>query len=587
MDYDYGTTREKGKERIIITGRYPQYIVCEDENQNFHMNNYREPPELTTSQIENQRKNEQEYNAFKEQYPDEHMVMKQRSSLVRKYREIKSVDYENIEYVETAPPLFDKEAAITGLTIEGDDIGIIEEYTLGVEMAKFLNFDIDAFIEGELEFEFPVLNDEMDDDDSEDNHEVIKEKYKQKIWLCRTHDISRLENRNNIYTYIFDGKSSKNDFLNYPMPVFLRMFPEYIIDFSEWKYYEEGIEYIKQLQKKYKNLCNTFFIESRDKLPIEVYCEKTDKKITSSVEMKRMKRELRGYVQDAQNVINDYLATRKVSTDPLEQAILAELYAMLSKDNVYFRKCKKCNRYYVGNKGRVFCSASSFEPIKVLQAEILMRKKDKCISYEEAIEQYLKGKGKDQQKDYDLSFIELNVGKPEEFRDYYFAERVFVKEPIYDENYVMKKISDEQVLTHDIIYHMVIADCSIVGSNANFYNKIKANEIEKITNNTKNRMRSWLYDNDGRNNAELNCVKKYLTNDLIDTLNETIEKYKEEYKKRHENGENVAEEYNKLLVDAVNNKIEECSKDLVKRISFTNKKGEFKPPKEKKENNHG
>lgn len=130
MDYDYGTTREKGKERIIITGRYPQYIVCEDENQNFHMNNYREPPELTTSQIENQRKNEQEYNAFKEQYPDEHMVMKQRSSLVRKYREIKSVDYENIEYVETAPPLFDKEAAITGLTIEGDDIGIIEELSL-------------------------------------------------------------------------------------------------------------------------------------------------------------------------------------------------------------------------------------------------------------------------------------------------------------------------------------------------------------------------------------------------------------------------------------------------------------------------
>lgn len=548
LDYEYGGTRSKGIERIFITGRYPQYIVSEEENQEEYISNNEEYTELSEAQQEEQRKFEEEYEAYKELNPDDSVIEKTKAKLVRAYREIKHMDFNNVKRIET-PSAHAKGVAATGMLIEGDDIGIIEEYMLGTEMSKFLNFDVDGFIEGELVFPPETADLGI-------------------MWLYQTHDIAKLENRNNILDYIFDGKSSKNDFLNLPMPVFLRMFPEYLIDFNTWEYNQEGIQHIKQLQKEFTRLCEIYFIGNEGKEPIKVYCELNGRTIEKSA-ITQARKELKKYVIAAQNVVSEYQKTGRAEADPLEQALLGELYAMITRDAMNFAQCPICGRYFTGKGGKEGCSRYSFTPNKILRGEIQYKANDFFVSYEDAFKRYYE-KG-NSSEEYELSFTEIQNKNPEEYEKYYYIDRIFV--PTETKGMLG---ADGKPMMHDTVYHVFVADCSLVGWNGKYNKKIREDEIKNISQQNKKRLDAWLSAYADNVYEKLNEIKEFLPDELRETLYDTISQYEEQYQRRYENGEDVAFEYDQLLVNSVNRLIEEVSPKLVKEINFSHKKGKYR-----------
>lgn len=536
IEYDFGkTTTARGTERIKVSGTPNYYYVKYVKKEPGKTRNITDKVDEIDLKNKVEKKHRgpstpeefwEEVQMLEKEHPSENELEKPKSYFITNNRSLAKLRFSDIkEKIETKPDpnaliensngeltaIMEFDGELDGYFSEGDELEWVEEYNLGVEMSKFLNFDIDNFIQGEAEFTFPT------DEEQFDSHI-------QNIVLYQNHDISNPLNRNKVWSYLYNGVQNMNEFLNLPMPVFIRMFWGYFIDWKNWEYNAKGIEHIKKLQEKYRGYCDKFFIleEGDERRPIEVFCDWQGYRRESNADINKARRLLRSYIKQAQEYTKKYMNGEDCEYDPMEQALLGELYAMLCKDNVHLKKCSVCGRYYVGNKNSSACNHYYFE--------------------------------------------EKNAGIPK----------------IQEQGY---RVSIESAFGDRKNHHIMVSDCSEIERSKRYNQKLRYNEIATISADIKTRMATWLYDNGNKVYNQLDEVHAELGDDVKELLENTIKVRQVEYLEKYEAAksqkakEEIAFEYYQMLVDTVNKEIEKYSPQIVKELNFSKKKGKYRVKK--------
>lgn len=214
----------------------------------------------------------------------------------------------------------------------------LSEYMVGTELANFLNFDLDVFMNGTYELvwkyeKYKDVDDEGDEDKKNDEDEV---KGREVIIGWKPHggyDLKELNVRQTVSSaivngVIYEGKETEN------IPFFIRMFGCKFINTDTWEYDIQEVEKIKHLQQRIRDFCEKVFFpadENDKRTNFERFCENID-----SIEKKELRK----------RVPNDW-----ITPSSLEQALSYECYAMI-KGNVNFFKCKNCGLYTVAKDNR-------------------------------------------------------------------------------------------------------------------------------------------------------------------------------------------------------------------------------------------
>lgn len=214
----------------------------------------------------------------------------------------------------------------------------LSEYMVGTELANFLNFDLDVFMNGTYELVWKYekcknFDDEGDEDKKNDEDEV---KGREVIIGWRPqggYDLKELDIRHIVSSaivngVIYEGKERQN------IPFFIRMFGCKFINTDTWEYDMQEVKEIKDLQRRIKNFCEKVFFpadENDKRTNFERFCENID-----NIEKKELRK----------RVPKDW-----ITPPSLEKALAYECYAMI-KGNVNFFKCKNCGLYTVSKDNR-------------------------------------------------------------------------------------------------------------------------------------------------------------------------------------------------------------------------------------------
>ena len=200
---------------------------------------------------------------------------------------------------------------------------------VGTELANFLNFDIDRFMNGGYSLLW------------KSNEENLQETLVG--WIeKRGINLNNLIDRRDAAMQMALGTIEEN--ATKSIPYFIRMFGCKFINTQTWEYDIQEVEYIKTLQQRIKIFCEKVFFpedENDKRTHFERYCaniENIDKK------------ELR------QKVPKDWITPPNI-----EEALAYECYAMI-KGNVNLFKCENCGLYTVSNDNRTrLCSRPVYD----------------------------------------------------------------------------------------------------------------------------------------------------------------------------------------------------------------------------------
>ena len=203
------------------------------------------------------------------------------------------------------------------------------KYIVGTELANFLNFDIDRFMNGGYSLLW------------KSNEENLQETLVG--WIeKRGINLDNLIDRRDAAMQMALGTMEEN--ATKSIPYFIRMFGCKFINTQTWEYDMQEVEYIKSLQQRIKIFCEKVFFPEDDndkRTHFERYCaniENIDKK------------ELR------KKVPKDWITPPNI-----EQALSYECYAMI-KGNVNLFKCENCGLYTVSNDNRArLCSRPVYD----------------------------------------------------------------------------------------------------------------------------------------------------------------------------------------------------------------------------------
>lgn len=192
---------------------------------------------------------------------------------------------------------------------------------VGTELANFLNFDIDCFMNGGYQLLWEAGG------DGRGSHIVGWKK-------TDGFDLSNPWVRQTVNSFSIKGNLDSDDGLHDSIPFFIRMFGCRFINKEKWVYDLEEVQKIKDLQERIKAFCGKVFLpkDKNDKRSnFERYCQEI-KEIS--------KKELRGMVP------------KEWFTPPsLEQALSRECYAMIKGDvNLFI--CENCGMYTVSDDKR-------------------------------------------------------------------------------------------------------------------------------------------------------------------------------------------------------------------------------------------
>ncbi len=219
----------------------------------------------------------------------------------------------------------------------------LSKYMVGTELANFLNFDLDVFMNGSYEIVWKY--EKYKDYDNEEDEDEVKGREVIIGWeKTGGYDLNELHTRNIVSSAIVNGAIG-NEREN--IPFFIRMFGCKFINTETWEYDMQEVEHIKALQNRMRDFCEKVFFPASDedkRTNYERYCDNIDnvKKIE--------KKELRKIIP------KDW-----ITPSSLEQALSYECYAMI-KGNVNFFQCKNCGLYTVANDNRSrVCSRMTYD----------------------------------------------------------------------------------------------------------------------------------------------------------------------------------------------------------------------------------
>lgn len=342
IKYIFNGTRDKGIEITDYYGDYKKYQLiqanCEENGVGLV-----EPTERVGCDIEymmqmNQR-NHKERKLYKEnEINDEDLILEAECP---KYEEFGIAGGEWVD--ENEPKVEDESVFLS----EGRERPIV-----GTEMANFLNFDVDRFINGGYSFVWSYKV-------GEERDKIVGLK------KVKEHNLNDLSKREYVSSIMIHGSMEENE--TERIPFFIRMFGCKFINTETWEYDIQEVENIKAVQEKFKDFCEKVFFPTYDgdkRTNFERYCEKIDK-----IEKKELRK----------RVPKEWF-----SPSSLEEALYYECYAMI-KGNVNFYKCENCGLYSVGNDNRSrLCSR------KIYDGTIYERNTRKEHYYICKEEQYLK-----------------------------------------------------------------------------------------------------------------------------------------------------------------------------------------------------
>lgn len=144
------------------------------------------------------------------------------------------------------------------------------------------------------------------------------------------------------------------------------MFSSLFVDFNNWTYKEEGFKLLKKYQRKFSKILDNYYgldIDGKKdkRLAFERYCDTYGLKYGSSKEAKKSKLEIRKLANQALEFVNSkiWVISPTETEEVLDQVLWAEFYAMISKDNLYLRKCESCYKYYLGSPNSKYCKGES------------------------------------------------------------------------------------------------------------------------------------------------------------------------------------------------------------------------------------
>jgi hypothetical protein len=192
---------------------------------------------------------------------------------------------------------------------------------VGTELANFLNFDIDCFMNGGYRLLWEAGK------EGRGSHIVGWKK-------TEGFDLSKPWVRPTVNSFTITGNDDSDDGLHDSIPFFIRMFGCRFINKEKWEYDLEEVQKIKDLQERLKVFCGKVFFpkDKNDKRSNFVrYCQEI-KEIS--------KKELRSMIPKGWS-----------TSSSLEQALSKECYAMI-KGNVNLFICEGCGMYTVSDDKR-------------------------------------------------------------------------------------------------------------------------------------------------------------------------------------------------------------------------------------------
>ena len=197
-----------------------------------------------------------------------------------------------------------------------------DEFPLvGTELANFLNFDIDCFMNGGYRLLWEA------GEEGRGSHIVGWKK-------TEGFDLSKPWVRPTVNSFTVIDNDDSDDGLHDSIPFFIRMFGCRFINKEKWEYDLEEVQKIKDLQERLKVFCGKVFFpkDKNDKRSNFVrYCQ----------EIKEISK------KELQSMIPKGWST----SSSLEQALSKECYAMI-KGNVNLFICEGCGMYTVSDHKR-------------------------------------------------------------------------------------------------------------------------------------------------------------------------------------------------------------------------------------------
>lgn len=191
---------------------------------------------------------------------------------------------------------------------------------VGTELANFLNFDIDCFMNGgyHLAWKYDV---------EEERDDIIG-------WnKWEGYDLNKIWVRSTVSAYSVFGNEGDYE-LKDNIPFFIRMFGCKFINKAEWKYDSAEVKKIKDLQARLEVFCKKVFMPK----------DKDDKRSN----LERFCQEIRPIEKKE---LRKYIPKGWITPSSLEQALAIECYAMI-KGNVNFFQCENCGLYTVSGDNR-------------------------------------------------------------------------------------------------------------------------------------------------------------------------------------------------------------------------------------------
>ena len=230
IKYIFNGTRDKGIEITDYYGDYKKYQLiqanCEENGVGLV-----EPTERVGCDIEymmqmNQR-NHKERKLYKEnEINDEDLIL---GAECPKYEEFGIAGGEWVD--ENEPKVEDESVFLS----EGRERPIV-----GTEMANFLNFDVDRFINGGYSFAWSYKV-------GEERDKIVGLK------KVKEHDLNDLSKREYVSSIMVHGSMEEKE--TERIPFFIRMFGCKFINTETWEYDIQEVENIKAVQEKFKDFC--------------------------------------------------------------------------------------------------------------------------------------------------------------------------------------------------------------------------------------------------------------------------------------------------------------------------------------------
>ena len=374
ITYDWQTTRKKGIEIIDTFGEYGSYYVYSD-NAEAEKEHY-SGGSIFNEKIESVLDAEVEYDTGKIAH-NKSMRAVFNDMDHSAFGEIKNESIESESIKLTG--YWEKHTLLVSSDTEEDNGNTDKGYRtinpIGTQMVEFLNFDIDSYVNGSWSISYKV----------EDGERIAINGWKYK----EPHNLDNMYQRPAIALEMQIGMDTNiKEFQQEYVPFFIRCFYGLMIDFGEWKYNTAGIEGIKKLQKKYRELCDRVFISDAEGDSLwERYCMVHEISDESDDVIKCIRKNCKKNAETGAKWLKELdVDTSPHTIEMLDGLLGAEFDAMLYK-NVNLKKCANCGEYFIANKSDAqFCKKKYTLESYYLRKEDMDKEKEADRRYKLGIE---------------------------------------------------------------------------------------------------------------------------------------------------------------------------------------------------------